>query len=204
MVKSGVPKGTVLGPLLFLICINDIESQVTSSIHLFADDSALCRPIYSESDSLTLQEDISKLQKWASTWQMTLNVNKYKLVHITYSKSAVIKYMFNIWFLLINNCYRYVLVFLVSKSIAVCHKLEFLCLKLVLVVNFQLSEVFWMTIHVLDIHVLDSSNFNCLYIHVISFRNHKIRQYSFVTMQKSAYSKKLSLKLGENSADRSM
>ena len=68
MVKSGVPQGTVLGPLLFLIYINDIESQITSSIYLFVDDSALYRPIYSESDSISLQEDIFKLQKWASTW----------------------------------------------------------------------------------------------------------------------------------------
>ena len=52
IVKSGVPQGTVLGPLLLLIYINDIESQITSSIRLFADDSALYRPIYSESDSL--------------------------------------------------------------------------------------------------------------------------------------------------------
>ena len=56
MVKSGVPQGTVLGPLLFLIYINDIESQNTSSIQPFADDCALYRPIYSESDSLSLQK----------------------------------------------------------------------------------------------------------------------------------------------------
>ena len=76
----------MLGPLLFLICINDIESQITSSIHLFADDSALYRPIYSESDFLTQQEYIFKLQKRANTWQMTFNVNKCKLHSITYRK----------------------------------------------------------------------------------------------------------------------
>ena len=68
MAKSGVPQGTVLGPLLFLIYINDTESQITSSIHLFADDSALYRPIYSESDSLSLQEYMSMLLKCANTW----------------------------------------------------------------------------------------------------------------------------------------
>ena len=76
LVKSDVPQGTVLGPLLFLIYINDIESQITSSLRLFADDSALCTPIYFVSDSLTYQEDVFKFQKWANTWQMSFNVNK--------------------------------------------------------------------------------------------------------------------------------
>ena len=97
MVKSGVPQGTVLGPLLFLIYINDIESQITSSTRLFADDSALYRPIYSESDSISLQEDIFKFPKWVNTWQMVFNVNKCKLLRITYRKSSVIKYVYNMY-----------------------------------------------------------------------------------------------------------
>ena len=74
MAKSGVPQGTVLGPLLFLIYINHIESQITIYICLFADDSALYRSIYSESDSLTLQECIFKLQKWEihGKWHLML------------------------------------------------------------------------------------------------------------------------------------
>ena len=97
MVKSDVPLVTVLGPLLFLIYINDIKSQITSSISLFSDDSALYRPIYSESDSLSLQEDIFKLQKWSNTWQMAFNVYKCRLLCITYCKSSVVKYVYDMY-----------------------------------------------------------------------------------------------------------
>ena len=83
LVKSDVPQSTVLGPLLFLIYINDIESQITSSLRLFANDSALCTAIHFVSDSLTYQEDVFKFQKWANTWQMSFNVNKCKLQGIT-------------------------------------------------------------------------------------------------------------------------
>ena len=93
MFKSGVPQGTVLHPLLFLIYINDM-THITRSIRLFANDSALYRPICSESDSLTLQKDIFKFQKWANTWQMAFNVNKCKLICITYRKSSVTKYVY--------------------------------------------------------------------------------------------------------------
>ena len=99
MVKSGVPQGKALCPLLFLIYINDIEYQITSSIRLLAVNSALCRPTYTECDSHSLQEEIFKLQKWANTWQMAFNVNKYKLLRITYRKSSVIKHVYNMYIL---------------------------------------------------------------------------------------------------------
>ena len=95
--RSGVHRGTLLGPLLFHIYINNAESQITSAICLFADNRALYRQIYSESDSLSLQEDIFKLQKWVNTWQMACNVNKWKLLCITNRKSTVIKYVYNMY-----------------------------------------------------------------------------------------------------------
>ena len=96
MIKSGVPRNTIFGPLLFRIDINDIESQLTSSVRLLADNCvALYSPIYSESDSLILQEDIFRFKKWAYTCQMTFNVNICKLLLITYRKSTVIKYVYN-------------------------------------------------------------------------------------------------------------
>jgi hypothetical protein len=69
-VDSGVPQGTVLGPLLFLCHINDLPKCVTSQVRLFADDCLLYRTITSMQDHLELQKDLDSLQQWARTWGM--------------------------------------------------------------------------------------------------------------------------------------
>ena len=65
MVTSGVPQGSVLGPVLFLAYINDITTSVRSSMRLFADDSKVYRIIYDENDGKQLQFDLNTLQKWS-------------------------------------------------------------------------------------------------------------------------------------------
>ena len=75
-VTSGVPQGTVLGPALFLIYINDIADNISSNIRLFADDCVLYRTINNTSDNELLQEDLSKLEQWSNIWQMDFNVKK--------------------------------------------------------------------------------------------------------------------------------
>ena len=82
-VTSGVPQGTVLGPLLFLTYINDIELGLQSTIRLFADDSAIYREINSVDDAIILQQDLFKLQEWTHLWQMSFNVKKCKALRIT-------------------------------------------------------------------------------------------------------------------------
>lgn len=79
-VDSGVPQGTVLGPLLFLCHINDLPEQVKSHIRLFADDCLLYRAINTFKDHELLQEDLMKLQDWADTWGMKFNATKCYLL----------------------------------------------------------------------------------------------------------------------------
>jgi hypothetical protein len=63
-VDSGVPQGTVLGPLLFLAYINDLPDNISSNVRLFADVCVLYREIKNEFDSTSLQEDLDKLVTW--------------------------------------------------------------------------------------------------------------------------------------------
>lgn len=86
-VTSGVPQGSVLGPLLFLIYINDLPSEITSSIRLFADDCVIYRQICSPSDHVALQRDLDRITNWCSSWQMTLNTDKCKLITFTRKKT---------------------------------------------------------------------------------------------------------------------
>jgi len=82
-VTSGVPQGTVLGPTLFLVFINDIASNITSTICLFADDCVVYRAIRSPSDHEILQRDLEKLVEWSNNWQMEFNVDKCAIMNIT-------------------------------------------------------------------------------------------------------------------------
>ena len=83
LVKSGVPQGTVLGPLLFLTYINDIAVDINSAVKLFADDCLLFRSIKDHNDINELQEDLDKIGKWCDLWQMSFNDDKCKRIRIT-------------------------------------------------------------------------------------------------------------------------
>ena len=67
-VTSGIPQGSVLGPLLFVIFINDLPDCVTSEAYLFADDTKIFRIITKQGDREELQQDLQKLDEWSKKW----------------------------------------------------------------------------------------------------------------------------------------
>ena len=81
-VVSGVPQGSVLGPLLFIIYINDLDTGVSSNLGKFADDTKIGRKICSQRDNDILQRELDILQEWAKKWQMEFNTNKCSILHV--------------------------------------------------------------------------------------------------------------------------
>ena len=86
-VKSGVPQGTVLSPLLFLIYINDLPNNIHSTVRLFADDCVLYREINNQLDSQELQKDLDELTKWEHDWQMHFNPDKCFVMRLTLTRN---------------------------------------------------------------------------------------------------------------------
>jgi len=75
-VLSGVPQGSVLGPILFLIFINDLECGITNWILKFADDTKIFGPVCDYNDYTAFQEDLNRLFSWTTDWQMAFNIEK--------------------------------------------------------------------------------------------------------------------------------
>ncbi len=80
-VTSSVPQGSVLGPLLFTIFINDLPDKAKNQCKLYADDCKLIGIIKKEEDVQVIQKDIDELQLWAKNWQMSFNYEKCKVMH---------------------------------------------------------------------------------------------------------------------------
>ncbi len=81
-VVSGVPQGSVLGPILFVIYINDLPDIVKSNIQMFADDTKIYSKISNDNEAAGIQEDLQKLQQWSDKWLLRFNADKCKTMHI--------------------------------------------------------------------------------------------------------------------------
>ena len=82
-VTSGVPQGTIIGPVAFLIYINDITNNIKCQCMLYADDCVLYSCVNNANDAKMLQHDLDRVIKWSRRWSMDFNVNKCKVMHMT-------------------------------------------------------------------------------------------------------------------------
>ena len=81
-VISGIPQGSVIGPILFVIFINDMPTQVIHNFcKLFAEDCQLFGPVISSRENLMMQSDLAKLEEWSKIWQLPFNAKKCKVMH---------------------------------------------------------------------------------------------------------------------------
>ncbi len=81
-VTSGVPQGSVLGPALFIIYINDVDVGLNDFISKFADDTKIGNSIITDHDRMSLQDDLRKISEWSQRWEMPFNVNKCHILQL--------------------------------------------------------------------------------------------------------------------------
>ena len=82
---SGVPQGSVLGPTLLIIFINDTDEGIANEILKFADDTKLFKEVSNSEEAFTIQENLHKLYRWSVDWQMLYNASKCKTIHIGFN-----------------------------------------------------------------------------------------------------------------------
>ena len=81
-VTSGIPQGSVLGPTLFVMFVNDLPDVTCSHTQLYADDAKIYSSVHSQTSCHTLQCDLNNISTWSSEWQLPLNSQKCKILHL--------------------------------------------------------------------------------------------------------------------------
>lgn len=92
-VTSGIPQGSVLGPVLFVIFINDLPNAVRSVVRIFADDTKMYGKATTTEDRVELQKDIDNLSKWSDNWQLKFNTNKCSVMHLGHNNVRTVYHM---------------------------------------------------------------------------------------------------------------
>ena len=88
-ILSGIPQGSVLGPLLFILFINDLPDCLKSSVKIFADDLKL---IANLSDKTVVDNDLKSLEDWEIKWLLEFNSEKCKVLHIDLNDNEHLDY----------------------------------------------------------------------------------------------------------------
>ena len=86
---SRVPQRSVLGPILFLVYINDLTEELSSQVRLFADDTAVYLKIGGSDDERVIQDDLDRLSVWEDQWDMEFNPTKCQVVRVSTSKKII-------------------------------------------------------------------------------------------------------------------
>ena len=81
-VASGIPQGSVLGPVLFLTYINDLPDAIKKFVTIFADDTMEHAVIRTENDAIEVQEDLYEMSDWSEIWEILFNAKKCKSLHM--------------------------------------------------------------------------------------------------------------------------
>ena len=89
-VLSGVPQGSVLGPVLFLCYVNDMPETVSFFIYMYADDTKIGRAVSNIEDNRRLQADLDRVQEWSDKWQLRFNSSKCKVMHLGHNNSKAL------------------------------------------------------------------------------------------------------------------
>ena len=88
-VTFAVPQSSVLGPILFLVYINDLPDDIVSQVRLFADYTTIYIILKNKSDSDKLQRDLDRLHTWAARWDMEFNPSKRQVVRVSSSRTPL-------------------------------------------------------------------------------------------------------------------